>query len=210
MARTFPALRIALMVGIGGGIPDLSKGIDIRLGDIVVSKQDFNHLAAILGHEKFPQLMSQSAGNSEINEPGDEGWAALARACEHGYERVVRLLLEKGADPNTEHPRVSEDIALMVLEKAADADTEDVLTRAAVGRKEKVVQTLLEKGANRKHDALCATIMAGQEKRARTLTDYGADVNLQGQDGTPLEGASRKGYEKVVETLLDQGADINV
>jgi hypothetical protein len=37
MARTFPALRIALLVGIGGGIPDLSKGIDIRLGDIVVS-----------------------------------------------------------------------------------------------------------------------------------------------------------------------------
>ena len=28
------------MVGIGGGIPDLSKGIDIRLGDIVVSKPE--------------------------------------------------------------------------------------------------------------------------------------------------------------------------
>ncbi|KEF62019.1 uncharacterized protein A1O9_03591, partial [Exophiala aquamarina CBS 119918] len=40
MARTFPALRVGLMVGIGGGIPDLSKGIDIRLGDIVVSKQE--------------------------------------------------------------------------------------------------------------------------------------------------------------------------
>jgi hypothetical protein len=26
------------MVGIGGGVPDLTKGIDIRLGDIVVSK----------------------------------------------------------------------------------------------------------------------------------------------------------------------------
>jgi nucleoside phosphorylase len=38
MARTFPALRIGLMVGIGGGIPNLSKGIDIRLGDVVVSK----------------------------------------------------------------------------------------------------------------------------------------------------------------------------
>ena len=40
MARTFPALRIGLMVGIGGGIPNLSKGIDIRLGDIVVSKPE--------------------------------------------------------------------------------------------------------------------------------------------------------------------------
>ena len=40
MARTFPALRVGLMVGIGGGIPNLSKGIDIRLGDIVVSKPE--------------------------------------------------------------------------------------------------------------------------------------------------------------------------
>lgn len=40
MARTFPALRFGLMVGTGGGIPNLSKGIDIRLGDVVVSTPD--------------------------------------------------------------------------------------------------------------------------------------------------------------------------
>ncbi|KAK5202772.1 hypothetical protein LTR41_011483 [Exophiala xenobiotica] len=40
MARTCPALRVGLMVGIGGGIPDLSKGIAVRLGDIVVSKPE--------------------------------------------------------------------------------------------------------------------------------------------------------------------------
>ncbi|KAK5442647.1 hypothetical protein LTS15_010965, partial [Exophiala xenobiotica] len=34
MARTFPALQVRLMVSIGGGIPDSSKDIDIRLGDI--------------------------------------------------------------------------------------------------------------------------------------------------------------------------------
>jgi nucleoside phosphorylase len=40
MARTFPALRVCLMVGIGGGIPNLEKGVDVRLGDIVVSQPD--------------------------------------------------------------------------------------------------------------------------------------------------------------------------
>jgi nucleoside phosphorylase len=40
MARTFPAIRAALLVGIGGGIPNLAKGIDIRLGDIIVSKPE--------------------------------------------------------------------------------------------------------------------------------------------------------------------------
>ena len=33
---TFQSIRFGLMVGIGGGAP--SKGVDIRLGDVVVSK----------------------------------------------------------------------------------------------------------------------------------------------------------------------------
>jgi hypothetical protein len=28
------------MMGIGGGIPDSNKGVDIRLGDVVVSQPD--------------------------------------------------------------------------------------------------------------------------------------------------------------------------
>ena len=38
MSRTFGQLRFGLLVGIGGGVPDLERGIDIRLGDIVVSQ----------------------------------------------------------------------------------------------------------------------------------------------------------------------------
>jgi hypothetical protein len=31
------------MVGIGGGIPDSNKGVDIRLGDVVASQPDGTH-----------------------------------------------------------------------------------------------------------------------------------------------------------------------
>ena len=51
MARTFPALRVGLMVGIGGGIPDLCKGKDIRLGDVVVSKPD-NTWGGVVQYDK--------------------------------------------------------------------------------------------------------------------------------------------------------------
>jgi nucleoside phosphorylase len=34
----FPSVRLGLLVGIGGGVPDKESGNDIRLGDIVVSK----------------------------------------------------------------------------------------------------------------------------------------------------------------------------
>jgi nucleoside phosphorylase len=40
MLSTFKSVRIGLMVGIGGGIPNLESGHDIRLGDIVVSKPE--------------------------------------------------------------------------------------------------------------------------------------------------------------------------
>jgi hypothetical protein len=43
MLRTFTGIRFGLMVGIGGGIPTLDKGGDIRLGDVVVSQPDGTH-----------------------------------------------------------------------------------------------------------------------------------------------------------------------
>jgi nucleoside phosphorylase len=38
LMNDFPSVRFGLLVGIGGGVPDLENEIDIRLGDIVVSK----------------------------------------------------------------------------------------------------------------------------------------------------------------------------
>ncbi|KAI1610554.1 putative kinesin light chain [Exophiala viscosa] len=43
MLRTFTGIRFGLMVGIGGGIPNLDQGVDIRLGDVVVSQPDGTH-----------------------------------------------------------------------------------------------------------------------------------------------------------------------
>ena len=40
MVKTFTGIRFGLMVGIGGGIPNLSKGVNIRLSDVVVSQPD--------------------------------------------------------------------------------------------------------------------------------------------------------------------------
>lgn len=43
MIRMFTGTRLGLMVGIGGGIPNLEKEVDIRLGDVVVSQPDRTH-----------------------------------------------------------------------------------------------------------------------------------------------------------------------
>ncbi|KAL3443605.1 hypothetical protein BJX65DRAFT_298237 [Aspergillus insuetus] len=36
----FRNLQFGLLIGIGGGLPDLDRGVDIRLGDVVVSKPE--------------------------------------------------------------------------------------------------------------------------------------------------------------------------
>ena len=38
LLNDFPAIRFGLLIGIGGGVPDADNDVDIRLGDIVVSK----------------------------------------------------------------------------------------------------------------------------------------------------------------------------
>lgn len=65
MLRTFPEIRFDLMVGIGGGIPNLAKEIDIRLGDVIISQLDRTYSSVIqydlgknLRKEKFKQKES--------------------------------------------------------------------------------------------------------------------------------------------------------
>ncbi|KAH7328824.1 nucleoside phosphorylase domain-containing protein [Stachybotrys elegans] len=38
MKASFPSLRFGLLVGTGGGVPDLDNDVDIRLGDVVISQ----------------------------------------------------------------------------------------------------------------------------------------------------------------------------
>ncbi|KAL4865658.1 hypothetical protein BDV12DRAFT_188038 [Aspergillus spectabilis] len=45
LLSTFPSIRFVLMVGIGGGVP--RKDVDIRLGDVIVSKPTGTHCGVI-------------------------------------------------------------------------------------------------------------------------------------------------------------------
>lgn len=38
LSNDFRSIRFCLLIGIGGGIPDLARDIGIRLGDVVVSR----------------------------------------------------------------------------------------------------------------------------------------------------------------------------
>ena len=95
-------------------------------------------------------------------------------------------------------------------------DYGNALQAASFGGHEKVVQMLLDQGADvnaqggEYGNALQAASVKGHEKVVQMLLDQGADVNAQGGNyGNALQAASVGGHEKVVQMLLDQGADVN-
>ncbi|KAK5947991.1 hypothetical protein OHC33_010975 [Knufia fluminis] len=92
----------------------------------------------------------------------------------------------------------------------------NALQAASAGGHEKVVQILVEQGADVNTqgghfgNALQAASARGHEKVVQMLLERGADVNAQaGYFGNALYAASEGGHEKAVQILVDKGADVN-
>lgn len=87
MARTFPALRVCLLVGIGGGIPNLDKDIDIRLGDVVVSRPSSTYGGVVQYDKGKVEADGQFVHKGSLNRPPDLLLQALSRIrAEHELE----------------------------------------------------------------------------------------------------------------------------
>lgn len=69
MLRTFKELRFGLLVGIGGGIPHLKKGVDIRLGDVVVSQPTGTSGGVIQYDKGKPQQGGEFVRKGTLNTP---------------------------------------------------------------------------------------------------------------------------------------------
>jgi Ankyrin repeats (3 copies)/Ankyrin repeats (many copies) len=186
-------------------------------------------LGGLLGHENILELTLQRKEDYDINELDSDGRTALFWASEYGHEKVVQILLERGADINARGRGYSnalytasegghEKVVQMLLERGADVNTQggeygNALQAASYGGHEKVVQILLERGADvntqgeRYGNALQAASVRGHEKVVQILLERGADVNSQGGwYGNALQAASASGHEKVVRMLLERGA----
>ena len=125
---------------------------------------------------------------------------ALHAAAERGYDKVVQMLLDAGAD-------------LKLQGKGCG----NALQLASRGGHEKVVQMLLDAGADPKFqdkgygNALQAAVDRGYIKVVQMLLDAGTDPNLEGGGfGNALQTAVYWNEKEMVHMLLDAGADMNV
>ena len=125
---------------------------------------------------------------------------ALHIAALWGRKNVVKILIDKGADP-----------------KAANKWGQTPLRMAITYGKNDVVQLLLDKGADPNEEEkgethlLFEAILYGHKDIVQTLLEGGAEPNWMNKHrGTPLHWAAVFGRLDVVKVLLDGGANCNL
>ena len=123
----------------------------------------------------------------------------LIKAAAYGRIRVVKLLLEKGADVNKHNE-----------------GGETPLHYAARHGHVKVMEILLDHGADpTKKGTGCGTPMQwagsrGQIRAIKVLMRYGVSINQPGSgDTTALHEAAEHDHPDAVRFLLENGADVN-
>ena len=136
------------------------------------------------------ELLSQASG-VRINEPGADNRAPLILACYQGHKRIVKLLLNNGADPD-----LATQFGITPLHVSCRAGNT------------KIVELLLNNKAdpNIVNVAGLAAIhhacFRGHTKILKMLLDAGADMNLKVYDEyTPYRIASVAAQQEVMKLL---------
>ena len=221
----YPCLNQAL--GLSG------EFLHSQLCFAISTPETYRSVACAFGFSKF--LKDPALSVKEVNQRqrvGRGDYTFLLFAVEGGYDQIVQLLLDQGADINAPGGKFGNALCTAIynnydkmmkmmqilLDKGADINTHSnyssVLLAASSENNDKVMKMLLDKEVDinvRSESYGLVLYMAsciGHEKMVQMLLDQGVDINAQGY-GDALRTASEEGHEEVVQMLLDKGVDIN-
>jgi ankyrin repeat protein len=169
------------------------------------------------------------AANSDIHLEEEERQELLLKAARKGAERMVKLLLERGADVNRQgehgetalYEAVRKGAAASVVERLIDAgatpqgeDGGSTLLCLAAGRNDLDVMHVLMGVVGQPNPAdrtgwtpLHSAAQAGAIDVIRFLLEAGAAPTADRNGVSPLHCAAKSGSADLIQLLLEQGAD---
>jgi hypothetical protein len=180
--------------------------------------------------EGIDELLRAGANVNCITGKGSGG-NPLISAARDGRLDAVRLLLDRGADPNLLVPPFDEcalmhaaaeghvDIVSLLLDRGASIDQtakygDNALHRASANGHLEVVKLLVARGAdiNARAWAVAKTVAIGIPHKTKTIVKKDGTIpradntHKQAQWRTPLGTAQREGHKDIVAFLLASGA----
>lgn len=151
-----------------------------------------------------PAAVALLDGHAQVNAISKSGMTPLLEAAETGHADTVKILLERGADPNL--AETGQSIGRGTTPLKAAVMNGDVIA----------IRYLLDGGAkvNAQRDdlgtALHWAVEEGHTEAADLLLSRGADVDARNWYGmTPLMNAASSGHADVVKLLIARGANVN-
>jgi ankyrin repeat protein len=158
------------------------------------------YYACLLGlYRPLQLLLKADSVKRRIDALGGNSGTALQAASQKGFQHIVQLLLNHGAEVN-----------------AQGGLYDNALQAASTKGHEQIVKLLIAHDAKvnaqggRYDTALHAASYQGHEQIVKLLIAHNAKVNTQGRRyGTALHAASHQGYEQIVKLLIAHNADVN-
>jgi ankyrin repeat protein len=202
----------------------------LKLGADPNARNDANATALMWAARDFEKTRLLVAHGADVNAKSDDHRTPLMIAARRpGAGRIVKFLLNKGANPNPNTKPVGESSPLLealaagdetsvklLIQHGADAKAtaDQGLTLAVTTKCENSLELLASKITDKEAYTmgLLNTAVFGDLKAVRLMLDHGADVNAFDPFGkTPLMYASISDVfpVDVVKLLIDRGADVN-
>ena len=158
-------------------------------------KRDIFEAASIGDTETIKQLLDKTPGL--LNSFSPDGFTPLGLAAYFGYLSPVKLLLDKGANPNIASNNQFKVAPIHSACAISNFDIAALLIRHGADVNAKQMQGVT---------ALHSAAHNGQTKLSKLLIDNGADINAKMDNGqTPLFMANEQNFQETAELIIKHG-----